>query len=418
MLYDAYQSLQDGLSPWQRSAGMAAEWLGYGLKQLGDWPAPPGLREAAAAGEVFSRLKLTHQRPSFHIDSVHVAPGTPEARTVAVHERVVQRSAFGTLLRLEREDLVAEGAPVLPRVLIVAPLSGHFATLLADTARTMLEDHDVYITDWHNARVVPLAEGRFGLTEYIEHVIGFIDALGPHTHLVAVCQPCVPVLAAVALMAQREHPSQPRSMTLMAGPIDCRINPTQVNLLATGKPIEWFEQNLVHPVPWRYPGAHRKVYPGFLQLSAFVSMNPERHKQAFIDLYGHLLNGEQDKAATTVTFYDEYFAVNDLPAEFYLETVEKVFQTYELARGVLQVDGVTVNPGAIRRTALFTVEGERDDICAIGQTVAAHDLCTGIKPYMKNHHVQLGVGHYGVFSGRRWRQQIYPRVREMIHMVN
>ena len=416
MLYSAYQALQDSVAPWQFAAGWASDWMGFGLKRLGEWPAPQGAREFAAANEVFARLKLTHTRPSFHIDSVEVGPAD-ERRRVAVHERVVQRTPFGTLLRLERADLGAAAAPVLPRVLIVAPLSGHFATLLADTARTMLEDHDVYITDWHNARMVPLSAGRFGLNEYVEHVIDFIATLGPHTHLVAVCQPCVPVLAAVALMAQREHIAQPASMTLMAGPIDCRINPTQVNLLATGKPIEWFAQNLVHPVPWRYPGAHRKVYPGFLQLSAFVSMNPERHKQAFIDLYGHLLNGDQEKAATTVNFYDEYFAVNDLPAEFYLETVEKVFQTYELARGELVVSGQKVDTRAIRRTALFTVEGERDDICSIGQTVAAHDMCSSIKPYLKSHHVQLGVGHYGVFSGRRWRTQIYPRVREMIHSV-
>jgi poly(3-hydroxybutyrate) depolymerase len=228
----------------------------------------------------------------------------------------------------------------------------------------------------------------------------------------------VPVLAAVALMAQHGHAAQPRSMTLMAGPIDCRINPTQVNAMALSKPIEWFEQHLVHTVPWSYPGALRRVYPGFLQLSAFMAMNPERHKKAFEDLYTHRLAGEHDKAAATADFYDEYFAVNDLPAEFYLETVAQVFQEYTLPKGEMTVNGERIDLSAIRRTALFTVEGERDDICSIGQTVAAHDLCSGIKPWMKHHHVQLGVGHYGVFSGRRWRQQIYPRVREMIHAVN
>jgi poly(3-hydroxybutyrate) depolymerase len=414
MLYSAYQAWRDGIGPWQQLASHTADWLGHGLKQLGSWPPPPLARELAAAAEVFSRLKLTHRRPDFGIDAVRVGTAGEE-HLVKVTERTLQVRPFGTLLRFERED--ANTAP-LPKVLVVAPLSGHFATLLADTARTLLEDHDVYITDWHNARMVPLSEGPFGLAEYIEHVIGFIEALGPHTHLVAVCQPCVPVLAAVALMAQREHPQQPRSMTLMAGPIDCRINPTQVNALATSKPIEWFEQNLVHAVPWRYPGAHRKVYPGFLQLAAFMAMNPDRHKQAFRDLYRHRLEGAHEAAETTVKFYDEYFAVNDLPAEFYLETVAHVFQDYSLARGTFSVKGEAVDLRAIRRTALFTVEGERDDICSIGQTVAAHDLCTGIKPFMKSHHVQLGVGHYGVFSGRRWQQQIYPRVREMIHMVN
>ena len=398
-----------------RGALAACSPLGHGLERLGQWPPPPGAREAAAASELFSRLRLTHHRPHFGIETVQIGE-----TSVRVTEQVVVQRPFGTLLRFEREDvaLAGDGGRPLPRVLIVAPLSGHFATLLADTARTMLADHDVYITDWHNGRMVPLREGAFGLAEYVAHVIGFIEALGEGTHLVAVCQPCVPVLAAVALMAQREHPAQPRSMTLMAGPIDCRVNPTQVNELATSKPIDWFDKHLVHHVPWRYPGAGRRVYPGFLQLSAFMSMNPDRHRQAFVDLYRHRLNGDHGQADATADFYDEYFAVNDLPGEFYLETVAQVFQEYTLARGTMVLNGEPVDTAAIRRTALFTVEGERDDICAIGQTVAAHDLCSGIKPWMKSHHVQLGVGHYGVFSGRRWRQQIYPRVREMIHSMN
>ncbi len=415
MLYDAYQTVTDCVGPWQHAARWASSWLGHGLERLGQWPPPPGAREAAAASELFSRLRLTHHRPHFGIETVQIGE-----TSVRVTEQVVVQRPFGTLLRFEREDvaLAGDGGRPLPRVLIVAPLSGHFATLLADTARTMLADHDVYITDWHNGRMVPLREGAFGLAEYVAHVIGFIEALGEGTHLVAVCQPCVPVLAAVALMAQREHPAQPRSMTLMAGPIDCRVNPTQVNELATSKPIDWFDKHLVHHVPWRYPGAGRRVYPGFLQPSAFMSMNPDRHRQAFVDLYRHRLNGDHGQADATADFYDEYFAVNDLPGEFYLETVAQVFQEYTLARGTMVLNGEPVDTAAIRRTALFTVEGERDDICAIGQTVAAHDLCSGIKPWMKSHHVQLGVGHYGVFSGRRWRQQIYPRVREMIHSMN
>ncbi|MEY4749351.1 MAG: hypothetical protein RIQ60_1565 [Pseudomonadota bacterium] len=434
MFYAAYQALQECLSPWQQAAGLAAAHLQTDAWSAA-WPAgpglpePPGLRQVAAACELFARLKLTHTRPDFGIRSVTVGEGDA-AHEVQVSERVMQTRAFGTLLRFERQDVVqtttgADGPAsvdgsgvVLPRVLIVAPLSGHFATLLADTARTLLADHDVYITDWHNARTVPLGEGRFGLSEYVEHLVGFIELLGPHTHLVAVCQPCVPVLAAVALMAQHHHPAQPRSMTLMAGPIDTRVNPTQVNAMATSKPIEWFDQHLVHRVPWRYAGANRRVYPGFLQLGAFMAMNPGRHRKAFEDLYHHRLAGEHDKADATAEFYDEYFAVNDLPAEFYLETVAQVFQDHHLPRGLFAVNGERVDLSAIRRTALFTVEGERDDICSIGQTVAAHDLCSGIKPWMKQHHVQLGVGHYGVFSGRRWRQQIYPRVRELIHAMN
>jgi poly(3-hydroxybutyrate) depolymerase len=407
MLYQAYQLQHQWLGPLQDAARLGASMLNHPLIMPVRTPAS---RRLAAGWEVFSRLRLTHQRPSFGIDSVHVA-----GREVPVRELAVHATPFCTLQRFVRDDLgdAADGAR--PRVLIVAPLSGHFATLLNDTARTLLADHDVYITDWHNAREVPLAAGRFGLDEYVEHVIAFIDRLGPGTHLVAVCQPCVPTLAAVALMAQADHPAQPRSMTLMAGPIDCRINPTKVNELAVGKPIEWFEDNLISRVPWRYPGALRRVYPGFLQLTAFMSMNLDRHKQAFRDLYRQLHRGEHEAADATKRFYDEYFAVNDLPAEFYLETVAQVFQQFKLAKGEFTVRGQRVEPAAIRRTALFTVEGERDDICSIGQTVAAHDLCTGIRPYMKSHHVQVGVGHYGVFSGRRWQTQIYPRVREMIH---
>ncbi len=415
MLYSVYQAFSDYLGPWQQTAEWSSAWLNETLGRDGSRKLPIGTRELAAAGEVFSRLRLTHERPSFGIDTINTGE-----RTVKIAEHAIVRRACGTLLHFERDDLADAGhsGRPLPRVLIVAPLSGHFATLLTDTARTMLADHDVYITDWHNARTVATSEGPFGLPEYVEHLIGFIEALGPNTHLVSVCQPCVPVLAAVALMAQQSHLAQPKSMTLMAGPIDCRINPTKVNQLATSKPIEWFEENLISRVPWRFAGAGRRVYPGFLQLSAFMSMNPQRHQQACKDLYQNRANGNHEAAEATVRFYDEYFAVNDLAAEFHLQTVAEVFQQYSLARGTLTLGNQAVDTRAIRRTALFTVESERDDICSIGQTVAAHDLCSGIKPYLKSHHVQLGVGHYGVFSGKRWRQQTYPRVREMIHSLN
>lgn len=287
--------------------------------------------------------------------------------------------------------------------------------MLRETARTLLQDHDVYITDLHNARDVSLKHGPFALDGYMDHMIRFLEAIGTGTHVVAVCQPCVAALAATAIMAEDDNPAQPRSLTLMAGPVDCRVNPTEVNTLATSKPIEWFEKNLISRVPMPHAGYRRRVYPGFVQLSAFMSMNPERHKQSFKDLYQHLVNGDVEKANVIRVFYEEYLAVNDLPAEFYLETVEKVFQTYDLPLGKLTYKGRTVNPAAIRRTALMTVEGERDDICSVGQTVAAQDLCSSIRPYMKTHHIQTSVGHYGVFSGRKWDQQIYPRVREMIH---
>ena len=354
-----------------------------------------------------SRMRLTHTRPDYGITTALVA-----GETVPVTQETVMSAPFGTLLRFRKAHTGGESHPP---VLLVAPLSGHFATLLRETARTLLQDHDVFITDWHNARDVPLSQGAFALDDYIDHMIRFLAAIGPGSHVVAVCQPCVAALAATAIMAEDDHPAQPQSLTLMAGPVDCRVNPTAVNTLAIGKPIEWFEKNLISRVPLPHAGFMRRVYPGFVQLTAFMSMNPERHKQAFRHMYEHLVEGEVEQARAIQAFYDEYLAVNDLPAEFYLETVEKVFQTFDLARGVLSYRGRTVNPAAIRRTALFTVEGERDDICSVGQTVAAHDLCPSIRPYLKTHHVQTGVGHYGVFSGKKWNQQIYPRVREVIH---
>jgi poly(3-hydroxybutyrate) depolymerase len=399
MLYRAYQNQSDLMSPLRLAAQFMGQamWVGAGPDSAS--------RKMAAAFEVFSRLRLTHTRPAYGIDEVLV-----DGEPVAVHEEVALVAPFGTLLHF-RKDTKA----VHPPVLLAAPLSGHFATLLRETVRTLLRDHDVYLTDWHNARDVPLRHGGFSLDDYTAQLIAFLEAIGPGAHLVAVCQPCVAALAATALMAEDDNPAAPKSLTLMAGPVDCRINPTGVNTLATSKPIEWFRKNLISHVPFPHAGMMRRVYPGFLQLTAFMSMNPERHKEQFKKLYQHIVDGETDKADTIRNFYDEYLAVNDLPAEFYLETVERVFQTYDLPRGELTVHGRKVNPAAIRKTALMTVEGERDDICSVGQTVAAQDLCPNIRPYLKTHHLQAGVGHYGVFSGSKWNAQIYPRVREAIH---
>ncbi|WP_439518396.1 polyhydroxyalkanoate depolymerase [Hydrogenophaga sp.] len=399
MMYQAYQFQSDLISPLRLAAQhlSASLWLKETEGSL--------MRRVAAACDVISRMRLTHSRPPYKIDQITVGE-----RAYAVTEETVLTLPFGTLLRFRKE-----GAEPQPKVILVAPLSGHFATLLRETARTLLQDHDVYITDWHNARDVSLRHGGFSLDDYITYMIRFTEAVGPGSHMVAVCQPCVAALAATAIMAEDDNPAQPRSLTLMAGPVDCRVNPSEVNKLATSKPIEWFEKNLISHVPFPHAGVMRRVYPGFVQLTAFMSMNPDRHKQSFRNIYDHLLAGRTEEAGVIQEFYEEYLAVNDLPAEFYLETVEKVFQTYDLPRGVLTWNGRTVNPAAIRRTALMTVEGERDDICSIGQTVAAQDLCSSVRPYMKTHHVQTGVGHYGVFSGRRWNQQIYPRVREMIH---
>jgi poly(3-hydroxybutyrate) depolymerase len=292
---------------------------------------------------------------------------------------------------------------------------GHFATLLRDTVRTMLPDHDVHVTDWHNARDVPLSAGPYGLAEYTATVMRFLAAIGAGAHLIAICQPCVATLAATALMSEDKHPATPASLTLMAGPIDCRIAPTAVNTLANDKPIEWFEKNLISRVPLRHRGAGRRVYPGFVQLSAFMSMNRERHVNAFRDYYLHLVAQERDKANTTRAFYEEYMTVADLPAEFFLETVQVIFQEYRLPRGELVLNGRRVDPSAIKRTAVITIEGERDDICAPGQTLSAQDLCTKVKPFLRTHYVQPGVGHYGVFSSRRWQRHIYPLVRNVIH---
>lgn len=401
MLYAAYQGQADFFAPLRAMAGLAETllrepWAGPGFNPL--------LRSFGAASELLSRATLTHERPPFGIETVRV-----NHEEVPVHEEVAFATPFGSLLHFRKEY-----APEQPRVLLVAPMAGHFATLLRHTVETLLPDHDVYLTDWANARDVPREAGRFGLDDYVAHMILFLETLGPGTHVIGVCQPCAALLAAVSLMAEADNPAQPRTMTLMAGPIDTRVNPTPVNDLATSHPIEWFESNLITTVPTRFAGAHRRVYPGFLQLSAFMSMNIARHWRAHMDLYGHIVSGDDEKAEATRKFYDEYFAVLDLPAEFYLETVSRVFQEFELPRGRFRCDGRLVDPRAIRKTALMTVEGERDDICSVGQTVAAQDLCTSIKPFRRRQHMQPGVGHYGVFSGRRWETQIYPILKNFI----
>jgi polyhydroxyalkanoate depolymerase len=299
-------------------------------------------------------------------------------------------------------------------VLIVAPLSGHFSTLMRDTVRTMLADHDIFVAEWANARDVPLAAGRFGLDEYIEHVMWWLEVLGPPTHVMAVCQPGPAVLAATALLAQRGSPAVPRSLTLMASPIDTSVSPNAVNDLAVSTPLEWFRTHLLMPVPPSHPGFGRHVYPGFLQLAAFVNMNLNRHLDQHAALYWSLVRGEELTAGSIRDFYDEYFAVLDMDGDYYLDTVDAVFQRNLLAKGELIWRSERVDPGAVRTTSLLTVEGERDDVCGLGQTLAAHDLLRSVRPARKRHHLQVGVGHYGVFSGHRWQSEIYPEVREFI----
>ena len=406
MMYHAYQTQNDLMWPLRTLAKTAVPMLTDPTLGLSGHATQ---RQLAAACEVLTLSEVTHQRPPWGMHSVVV-----HGEHVPVVEEVVHATPFATLRRFRKDT--AASLPAQPRVLIVAPMSGHFATLLRDTVRTMLADHDVCITDWHNIRDVPLSAGRFGLDEYTEHLMTFLGAMGPGSHLMAICQPCVASLCAVALMSEDNHPATPASLTLMAGPIDCRINPTGVNLLATSKPIEWFEKTLISAVPWRHRGMGRRVYPGFLQLTAFMSMNKDRHVNAFKDFYRNVVDGEHEKAQVTRAFYEEYMAVADLSADFYLETVRLVFQQYALPRGLLTFRGRPVNPAAIRKTALLTVEGERDDICSVGQTLAAQDLCSSLRPYLRTHYVQPGVGHYGVFSGKRWQNHIYPVVRETIHV--
>src|ERR1700736_1165854 len=404
MMYQAYQAYADMVAPLQAAASAAAA-------SSAAWPGMLSknslAREIGAFYECLALARLTQQRPPFGIDAVQI-----NHQVVAVSEEVVHRTPFCSLLHFKKDV-----QPTQPRVLLVAPLAGHSATLLRGTVATMLAEHDVYITDWHNARDVPLSDGPFGLDDCVGHLIGFLERLGPGSHVVAVCQPTVAALAAVALMAEAGNPAQPRSMTLMAGPIDTRVNPTKVNELAKSRSIEWFERRLISSVPWRYPGASRRVYPGFVQLAAFMNMNIERHINAHIRQFRALLAGDAAAVEAHRRFYDEYFAVMDLTAEFYLETVQRIFQTPALPLGRLTWRGNVVRPAAIRRTALLTVEGERDDICAIGQTLAALELCNRISVARKQNHLQTGVGHYGVFSGKRWSQEIYPRVREMIQIT-
>jgi len=401
MLYQAYQAQRDLTAPARALAGLAS----WSIDELpGRWTDNRVVRRLAAGYEMVGRARLTHDRPPFGIDRVTVGGEPTEVR-----EEVVVSTPFSTLLHFAKDT-----AEPQPKVLLVSALAGHFSTLLRSTVRSLSADHDVYVTDWLNARDVGVEHGAFGLDDYIAQVIGFLEYMGPGSHLMSVCQPCPASLAAASIMAAADNPAQPRSLVLMAGPVDTRVNPTKVNDLAHSKPLRWFEQNVITTVPLRYPGALRRVYPGFLQLSGFMAMNLGRHVHQHIELYNNLVRGDYEEARVIGDFYDEYFAVLDIAAEFYLETIDRVFQRELLARGELTWRGQPVDPGAMKRTGLLTVEGEKDDVCGVGQTMAAQALCTGIRPSRKRHHLQPGVGHYGVFSGSRWESQVYPIVRNFI----
>src|SRR5438094_207910 len=398
MLYYAYEAQRGALAPLRLFAETVHSLINQPWPIIGNLPL---MRGTAAALNLFSRSGLSHERAPFGIDNV-----TIDGAAIPITEEIVSTHPFCRLVHFRKAVQVEQ-----PKLLMVAPLSGHFATLLPGTVAAALPDHDVYLTDWINARNVPVGLGRFGLDEVVDLVTDFIRLLGPGTHVMAVCQPSVPVLAAVSLLAAANDPCQPRSMVLMGGPIDPAANPTEVNRFAETHSLAWFERTVITTVPARYPGAFRRVYPGFLQLAGFLSMNLDRHVSAHWRMFQQLVEGHPDSAAVTRAFYDEYSTVMDLPADFYLDTVDRVFQRQDLAQGRFEWRGEPVDPGAIEDTALMTVEGERDDICAVGQTVAAHRLCRNLAAAKQTHRLQLGVGHYGVFNGRRWQNETYPMVR-------
>ncbi|PAQ06191.1 polyhydroxyalkanoate depolymerase [Mesorhizobium temperatum] len=364
-------------------------------------------RSIAATAELFERTTRRYSKPQFGLTKTVV-----DWKSVDVTEKTVWSRPFCNLLRFERA--VPGGRRPDPKLLIVAPMSGHYATLLRGTVEAMLPHADVHITDWVDARMVPLSEGSFDLDDYIDYIVDMLHALGPDTHVMAVCQPSVPVLAAVALMETRGDPFVPSTMTLMGGPIDTRRNPTAVNLLAEEKGVDWFRDNVIMHAPWPVPAFGREVYPGFLQLSGFMSMNLDRHIIAHKDFFMHLVKNDGDNAEKHRDFYDEYMAVMDLTAEFYLQTVDTVFVRHALPKGEMTHRGVAIDPSNIRNVALFTVEGENDDISGLGQTQAAHDLCVNIPADRHAHYMQPAVGHYGVFNGSRFRSEIVPRIVDFI----
>ena len=402
MLYEAYEfqrSLLAGASMW---AGAGSGWINNPLNPLSRTP----FGSVVASGlDVFAHASATYGKPAFDLKETVV-----DGRTLPVVEVVEAERPFGRLIHFTRP-----GAPAgQPRLLIVAPMSGHYATLLRGTVERMLPGYDVWITDWADARQVPLEAGRFDLDDYIDYVIAFVEHVGPGAHLLAVCQPTVPSYAAVARMAADGNPARPRSLTMMGGPIDTREAPTVVNTTATQRPFAWFEQNVIARVPWFYPGAGRAVYPGFLQLTGFMAMNLGNHMVSHWQMFRHLVSGDQESVEATKAFYDEYRAVCDMTAEFYLQTIDVVFQRHLLPKGEMTHRGQRVDPGAIHDTALLAIEGERDDISGLGQTRAALTLARGVPDDAKTYFMAPGVGHYGIFNGRRWREVIAPEVERFI----
>jgi|SRR5664280_342345 poly(3-hydroxybutyrate) depolymerase len=408
MLYEWYEAQRALLSPFSEFASASSRLYNHPLSLFAHTP----MAHRVSAGlELMHRLAKDYEKPQFNIRQVQV-----DGAEVAVHEQVAIEKPFCRLLRFKRfsDDLpTLQRMKSQPTVLVVAPLSGHHSTLLRETIRELLKAHKVYITDWTDARMVPIEKGAFHLDDYVAYVQEFIRAIGPEVNVISVCQPTVPVLAAISLMATNGEPT-PRTMTMMGGPIDARKSPTAVNNLAMNKSHAWFENNVIFRVPVNYPGAGRAVYPGFLQHAGFIAMNPDRHLRSHYDYFLDLVRGDGEQADFHRDFYDEYNAVLDMPAEYYLDTIKTVFQDFALVNGTWKVKGLPVRPQDITTTALLTIEGELDDISGAGQTRAAHDICTGVPTDRQFHYDAIGAGHYGIFSGRRWREKVYPRVHEFI----
>ena len=404
MLYQLHEMQRAFLTPFAAFTDAGSQLFSSPYSPLAYTPIS---RQMAAGYELMTRIGKEYQKPAWNLPATDI-----NGKSVRVTEAVALDKPFCRLVHFHRDVRGANKDD--PKVLLVAPLSGHHATLLRDTVRALLPAHDVYVTDWVDARMVPLSAGPFHLNDYVRYVQDFIRHLGPDVHVISVCQPTVPVLAAVSLMATANDPCQPRSMVMMGGPIDPRQSPTQVNRLATTKPYSWFESQVIHPVPPRYPGAGRKVYPGFLQHAGFMAMNPDRHMKSHYEFYLDLLRGDDSDAEAHRRFYDEYNAVLDMPAEFYLDTIRMVFQDFSLPNGTWEMDGQTVRPADIKQVALFTIEGELDDISGQGQTRAAITLCKNIPAERKTHYTAPNCGHYGIFSGRRWREMICPKIAEFI----
>lgn len=407
MLYDLHELQRAFLNPLATFTDAGSRLFSSPYSPLSYTPVS---RHIAAGYELVHRLGRDYEKPAWGLQSTRI-----NGKDVAVTEYTVAEKPFCNLIHFQRQG--ASARPADPRILLVAPLSGHHATLLRGTVQSLLPQHKVYVTDWVDGRMVPREQGQFGLDDYVTYVQDFIRLLGPDVHVMAVCQPTVPVLAAVSLLADADDPCTPRSMILMGGPIDARKSPTQVNRLATTKSYAWFENNVIERVPARYPGAGRRVYPGFLQHAGFIAMNPDRHMQSHYDFYLSLVEGDGEDADSHRRFYDEYNAVLDMPAEFYLDTIRVVFQDYLLAQGGWVVQGQPVKPSAIRSTALFTIEGELDDISGQGQTRAAHELCSGLPSELRKHYTARNCGHYGIFSGRRWRELICPKISTFIRSL-